>query len=202
MAGELDPVLPGFAPRCHHLQPARDPGTGERLTVLNRSYGGLSFPFSRFTHVYEGGEDGPGLAEGLRATAAEVTPPGAVFAEVTGGPVTTNLNLHGRLTDYEIVCPGESGSLPEDRRLHLDDLYAEHVPDTGRVVLRSHRLGREVIPVYLGYLVPLALPAIPRTLLLLSPSSMSPLDVWAGVPEGAAHGGVRTRPRVVHGTSY
>ncbi|WP_406186671.1 lantibiotic dehydratase [Streptomyces sp. NBC_01006] len=202
VADELEPVLPGFAPRCHHLQPARHPGTGERLTVLNRSYGGLSFPFSRFTHVYEDAEGaggGPGLAEGLRASAAEVTPQGAVFAEVTGGPVTTNLNLHGRLTDYEIVCPGERGTLPEDRRLHLDDLYAEHVPDTGRVVLRSHRLGREVIPVYLGYLVPLALPAIPRTLLLLSPSSMSPLDVWAGVPEGAAHGGVRTRPRVVHG---
>ncbi|MFI5999401.1 lantibiotic dehydratase [Streptomyces sp. NPDC051366] len=206
VAQELAPVLPGFAPRCHHLQLARDPATGERLTVLNRSYGGLSFPFSRFTHMYEGvgaegadGEYGPELAEGLRATAAGVTPPGAVFAEVTGGPVTTNLNLHGPLTDYEIVCPGESGTLPEGRRLHLDDLYAEHVPDTGRVGLRSHRLGCEVIPVYLGYLVPLALPAIPRTLLLLSPSSMSPLDVWAGVPESAAHGGVRTRPRVVHG---
>ncbi|MFE5540879.1 lantibiotic dehydratase [Streptomyces sp. NPDC056519] len=199
VARELEPVLPGFAPRCHHLQFARDPATGDPLTVLNRSYGGLSFPFSRFTHVYEGGEGGAGLAEGLRAAAAEVTPEGAVFAEVTGGPVTTNLNLHGRLTEYEIVCPGESGTLPEDRRLHLDDLYAEHVPDTGRVVLRSHRLGREVIPVYLGYLVPLALPAIPRTLLLLSPSSMSPPDVWAGVREGAAHGGVRTRPRVVHG---
>ncbi|MFI5669336.1 lantibiotic dehydratase [Streptomyces sp. NPDC051704] len=199
VAGELDPVLPGFAPRCHHLQQARDPATGERLTVLNRSYGGLSFPFSRFTHVYGDAGGVPELAAGLRATAAEVTPEGAVFAEVTGGPVTTNLNLHGRLTDYEIVCPGESGTLPEDRRLHLDDLYAEHVPDTGRVVLRSRRLGLEVIPVYLGYLVPLALPAIPRTLLLLSPSSMSPLDVWAGVPEGDAQGGVRTRPRVVHG---
>ncbi|WP_030864041.1 lantibiotic dehydratase [Streptomyces sp. NRRL F-2747] len=199
VAAELEPVLPGFAPRCHHLQQARDPATGERLTVLNRSYGGLSFPFSRFTHVYGDAGRGPELAGALRATAAEVTPEGAVFAEVTGGPVTTNLNLHGRLTDYEIVCPGESGTLPEDRRLHLDDLYAEHVPDTGRVVLRSRRLDLEVIPVYLGYLVPLALPAIPRTLLLLSPSSMSPLDVWAGVPEGDAQGGVRTRPRVVHG---
>ncbi|MGW7342391.1 lantibiotic dehydratase [Streptomyces sp. NPDC054854] len=199
VAAELEPMAAGFAPRCHHLQFARDPGTGERLTVLNRSYGGLSFPFSRFTHVYEE-QDGRAALDGqLRATAAEVTPPGAVFAEVTGGPVTTNLNLHGRLTDYEIVCPGESGTLPEDRLLRLDDLYAEHVPATGRVVLRSRRLGVEVIPVYLGYLVPLALPAVPRTLLLLSPSSMSPLDVWAGVPEAVSHGGVSRRPRVVHG---
>ncbi|MEU9162786.1 lantibiotic dehydratase [Streptomyces sp. NPDC048424] len=207
VADELDSVTPDFAPRCHHLQLARDPADGTPLTVLNRSYGGLSFPFSRFTHVYDG-PDGPdgtdgtdgGFSAELRATASRVTPPGAVLAEVTGGPVTTNLNLHGQLTDHEIVCPGESGTLPPERRLHLDDLYAEHVPHTGRVVLRSRRLGREVIPVYLGYLVPLALPAIPRTLLLLSPSSMSPLDVWAGVPEGpATHDNVTARPRVVHG---
>ncbi|MFJ9767797.1 lantibiotic dehydratase [Streptomyces erythrochromogenes] len=197
VADELGTIAPRFAPRCHHLQLGRDPADGTPLTVLNRSYGGLSFPFSRFTHAY----DGPGadLSDALRATAHAVTPPGAVLAEVTGGPVTTNLNLHGRLTEYEIVCPGESGTLPPEQRLHLDDLYAEHVPATGRVVLRSRRLGREVIPVYLGYLVPLALPAIPRTLLLLSPSSMSPLDPWAGVPEGAAHDNVTTRPRVVHG---
>ncbi|MER6390195.1 lantibiotic dehydratase [Streptomyces sp. NPDC001523] len=200
VAAELEGVAAGFAPRCHHLQFARDPATGERMTVLNRSYGGLSFPFSRFTHVYEEEPGGrPDLAGELRATASRVTPGGAVFAEVTGGPVTTNLNLHGPLTEYEIVCPGESGTLPEDRRLDLGDLYAEHDPATGRVCLRSHRLGREVIPVYLGYLVPLALPAIPRTLLLLSPSSMSPLDVWAGVPEGPVRDGVTSRPRVVHG---
>ncbi|MFD6229283.1 lantibiotic dehydratase [Streptomyces sp. NPDC060232] len=197
VADELDSITPGFAPRCHHLQLGRDPADGTPLTVLNRSYGGLSFPYSRFTHVYDG--EGADLSDALRAAAERITPPGAVLAEVTGGPVTTNLNLHGRLTGHEIVCPGESGTLPPERRLHLDDLYAEHVPATGRVVLRSRRLGREVIPVYLGHLVPLALPAIPRTLLLLSPSSMSPLDVWAGVPEGAARDHVTTRPRVVHG---
>ncbi|MFF7498609.1 lantibiotic dehydratase [Streptomyces lavendulae] len=199
VAEELEPVVPGFAPRCHHVQLARDPATGGELTVLNRSYGGLSFPFSRFTHVYGERDGQPSLDGQSRATAAAVTPPGAVFAEVTGGPVTTNLNLHGRLTEYEIVCPGESGTLPEERLLRLDDLYAQHVPETGRVVLRSRRLGVEVIPVYLGYLVPLALPAVPRTLLLLSPSSMSPLDVWAGVAEAVPHGGVSARPRVVHG---
>ncbi|MFE1830818.1 lantibiotic dehydratase [Streptomyces yangpuensis] len=197
VADELGAIAPRFAPRCHHLQFGVDPADGTPLTVLNRSYGGLSFPFSRFTHVYDG--SGSDLSDALRATAHSITPPGAVLAEVTGGPVTTNLNLHGRLTDHEIVCPGESGTLPPRQRLHLDDLYAEHVPDTGRVVLRSRRLGREVVPVYLGYLVPLALPAIPRTLLLLSPSSMSPLDVWAGVPQGAARDNVTTRPRVVHG---
>lgn len=57
-----------------------------------------------------------------------------------------------------------------------------------------------MIPVYLGYLVPLALPELPRTLLLLSPTSMAPVNVWGGVPEGAPSGGVTGRPRVRHGS--
>ncbi|MFF5089940.1 lantibiotic dehydratase [Streptomyces niveus] len=195
IATELAPAAPAFAPMSHHIQLAdrrHDP-----LVVLNRSYGGLSFPFSRFTQCFEG------LDTALLAGAAQVQPPGAVFAEVTGGPVTSNLNLHGRLTEYEIVCPGESGTLPEDYRIHLDDLFIEHAIDedgADRLVLRSTRLGREVVPVYLGYLVPLALPELPRTLLLLSPTSMSPLNVWGGVPEGEAVGGVTRRPRVRHGS--
>lgn len=71
-----------------------------------------------------------------------------------------------------------------------------HDPKTDRIVLRSTRLDREVIPVYLGYLVPMALPQIPRTLMLLSPASMVRLDVWRGVPAGAAADGVTTRPRL------
>lgn len=192
VAAELAPAAPAFAPMSHHIQLAdrrHDP-----LVVLNRSYGGLSFPFSRFTQCFEG------LDTALLAGAAQVQPPGAVFAEVTGGPVTSNLNLHGRLTEYEIVCPGESGTLPEPYRIDLDDLFIQHDEAADRLVLRSTRLDREVIPVYLGYLVPLALPELPRTLLLLSPTSMSPLNVWGGVPEGEPVGGVTRRPRVRHGS--
>ncbi|MFJ9030606.1 lantibiotic dehydratase [Streptomyces sp. NPDC102274] len=226
VADELALLAADFAPQCHHLQlTERD---GAPLVVLNRSYGGLSFPFSRFTHVYDtdGTNDtnetdgtystedtystaGPveraekrrsgAFSRGLRDTAAAVTPDGAVLAEITGGAVTSNLNLHSPLTDYEIVCPGESSTVPEERRIHLDDLHVEHDAETDRLVLRSTRLGREVVPVYLGYLVPLALPEIPRTLLLMSPTSMAPLDVWGGVPAGEAHDGVTTRPRVLHG---
>ncbi|MGW3089526.1 lantibiotic dehydratase [Streptomyces sp. NPDC001108] len=192
VAAELDSLQSEFTPLAHHVQIADRPG--DPLVVLNRSYGGVSFPFSRFTHLFDG------LAEQLHAATADLLPDGAVLAEVTGGPVTSNLNLHGRLTDYEIVCPGERGTLPEENRIHLDDLHLVHDREADRLVLRSTRLGKEVVPVYLGYLVPLALPELPRTLLLLSPTSMSPLNVWGGVPEGVAVHGVTTRPRVRHGS--
>ncbi|MCH0538179.1 lantibiotic dehydratase [Streptomyces sp. MUM 203J] len=194
VAAELSPVAPDFLPMSHHLQLA-DPGGGSApLAVLNRSYGGLSFPFSRFTHCFEG------IEERLLRRAEEIRPEGAVFAEVTGGQVTSNLNLHGRLTRYEIVCPGERGTLEPEFRIPLEDLFIRHDEAADRLVLRSARLGREVIPVYLGYLVPLALPELPRTLLLLSPTSMAPLDVWGGVPEGEPRDGVTRRPRVRYGS--
>ena len=137
-----------------------------------------------------------GLVARLRQRIGSVTPSGAVLAEVTGGSATTNLNLHDRLTDYEIVCPGESSSSSPERRLDLADLTLEHDPEADRLVLRSRRLGREVVPVYLGYLVPAALPAISRTLLLLSTSATLWLDPWAGVPTASADGGVLHRPRL------
>ncbi|MCL6291998.1 lantibiotic dehydratase [Streptomyces sp. 43Y-GA-1] len=192
ISGELDGIAPEFAPMSHHVQIADRPG--DPLVVLNRSYGGVSFSFTRFTQLFDG------LDEQLLADTDALVPEGAVLAEVTGGPVTSNLNLHGRLTPYEIVCPGERGTLEPEFRIALDDLYLVHDPEADRLVLRSVRLDREVIPVYLGYLVPLALPELPRTLLLLSPTSMAPLNVWAGVPEGEPRGGVTGRPRVRHGS--
>ncbi|GAA0897909.1 hypothetical protein GCM10009557_72960 [Virgisporangium ochraceum] len=182
IGGGLHDLFGGFRPQSHLVQVAGP------LVVLNQSLGGLSFPFSRFTHCF--GDD---LAERLRAQAAAVAPPGSVFAEVTGGPVTTNLNLHARLTDHVVVCPGETSLAPPECQLPLGDLYLRHDVDTDRVVLRSTRLDREVVPVYLGYLVPMALPQLHRTLLLLSPTSLATVDVWRGVPRPE---GVLARPRV------
>lgn len=200
---ELGPLGRPFAPHSHFLQLARR--TGDPLVVLNNSYGGLAFPFTRFTHCFDDATpDAPpaaadtGLTARLREQLRAWQPPGAVFAEITAGSATTNLNLHGRLTDFEIVCPGETSTAPPDARIDLDDLYAEHDPDADRLVLRSRRLGAEVIPLYLGYLVPMVLPEVPRTLLLLSPTSRASFDVWRGVPEAPARDGVTARPRVRH----
>jgi hypothetical protein len=175
----------GFTALTHFLQRAGD------LVVHNSAYGGLGFPFSRFTHWLD-----DGLADRLREQARALAPAGAILAEVTGGFATSNLNLHRPLTDYEIVCPGEVSSAPPDRRIPLSDLVLEHDVTTDRLLLRSTRTGHEVIPVYLGYLVPQALPAISRTLLLLSPSAMFWLDPWAGAPASPAYDGVEHRPRL------
>ncbi|MFH8337197.1 lantibiotic dehydratase [Streptomyces sp. AM6-12] len=195
VAGALGAAAPAFQPYSHFLQLARR--DGDPLVVLNDSFGGLCFPFTRFTHCFDGPE-GLGLTAAIRAELRELLPPGAVFAEVTAGSATTNLNLHGRLTDHEIVCPGETSTAPEEARLHLDDLYAEHDEATDRLLLRSRRLGREVVPLYLGYLVPMVLPEIPRTLLLFSPTARPKPDVWRGVPAGPERAGVTRRPRVRH----
>ncbi|WP_338015776.1 lantibiotic dehydratase [Kitasatospora sp. CB01950] len=206
VAEQLGTPAGGFAPHSHFVQlSARD---GEPLVVLNHSYGGLCFPFTRFTHCFEGAADGAdlpadppaALPAALRGTLREVAPAGAVLAEVTAGAATTNLNLHGRLTDYELVCPGETSTAPEDAQIHLDDLYVEHDPDADRLVLRSRRLGVEVVPVYLGYLVPMVLPEIPRSLLLFSPTSRVTPELWRGVPAGPAPEGVARRPRVRYGS--
>lgn len=185
-------VLDGYRSEAHFIQVARR--QEGPLAVLNQSLGGLSFPFSRFTHCFD--DNQPPLSTRLREQSATVTPPGAVFAEVTGGQATTNLNLHAQLTDYVVVCPGETSLVPEADQLTLDDLYLEHDIDSDRVVLRSTRLDREVVPVYLGYLIPMALPQLHRTLLLLSPASLTGVDVWRGVPAPADIGGVTMRPRV------
>lgn len=188
----LDGVTGGPRPLGHFAQVV---GADDRMLVLNQSFGGPSFPFSRFTHAFDDVAGGP-LAHTLRAAAAAHLPSDAVYAEVTGGPATSNLNLHRRLTDHVIVCPGESSDAPADEQIPLDDLYLLHDADRDRLVLRSRRLEREVVPVYNGYLVPMALPKIARTLLLLSPTLMVRFDVWGGVPKTVTTGGVSTRPRV------
>ncbi|MFG2422579.1 lantibiotic dehydratase [Streptomyces sp. NPDC048448] len=196
VAEALGTAAPGFQPHSHFLQLARR--DGDPLVVLNDSFGGLCFPFTRFTHCFDGTDEVTGLTDALRGELRGLLPPGAVFAEITAGAATTNLNLHGRLTDYEIVCPGEHSTAPEEARLHLEDLHAVHDTDTDRLVLRSRRLDREVVPLYLGYLVPMVLPEIPRTLLLFSPTARSVPDVWRGVPAGPETAGVTRRPRVRH----
>ena len=77
--------------------------------------------------------------------AEEAARPDAVFAEVVHWPEGRLGNVIARpvLRDHEIVFLGRGGAAPE-RQILLDDLWVS--VRAGQVVLRSRRLGREVIP--------------------------------------------------------
>jgi hypothetical protein len=171
---------------------------GKPLGVLNRVYSGLGLLFSRFAHCYPGGS-GPDLAGDLATALRELEPPGAVFAEITGAYQTTNLNLHPPLTRYEIVCPGDLSSRPADCQIPVDDLYIVDDLDADEAQLRSHRLGVRVVPVYLGFLMPLALPEVQRVLLTFSYVSMAALDLWGGQDAPPTDSPVLARPRIRYG---
>ncbi|HKQ62734.1 MAG TPA: lantibiotic dehydratase [Candidatus Polarisedimenticolaceae bacterium] len=76
----------------------------------------------------------------------EARSPGAVFCEVVHLPEGSlgNVLLRPVLRDYEIPYLGRSGA-PSDRQIPITDLMLRVEPG-GRIVLRSQRLDREILP--------------------------------------------------------
>jgi hypothetical protein len=170
---------------------------GSRL-VLNKTYGGLTQMFSRFLYPLEG-DDQTVLANSLRATLERIQPRGAIFAELQGG-YDSNLNLHPPVTRYEIICPGDQSVRPEHDRITLDDLYIAHDPETDSLRLYSRRLEREIIPLYLGFLLPISLPQLRRILINFSHYSVSMMSLWRGA-KGLPKAGktITFYPRIQYG---
>jgi thiopeptide-type bacteriocin biosynthesis protein len=71
---------------------------------------------------------------------------GVLYAEVVHLPAgrVGNVLLRPLLREHEIVYLGRSGA-PRDKQILVEDLTIS-IPPGGRVVLRSRRLGREVVP--------------------------------------------------------
>lgn len=193
VAAMVPRTLGTLDPRSFFLQLA-DQG-GRHRVVVNRIYSGMTLLFSRFAHLFAE-ED---LAGTLRAELARLQPPGAVLAELKGGYDATNLNLHPAVTPYELVCPGEISFRPEAEQIHMDDLSVVHDPVADRLLLRSRRLDAEVIPVYLGFLLPMALPEVQQVLLTFAYLGMAQPDLWAGTEVPLPGRGIVGYPRVVHG---
>jgi hypothetical protein len=193
----LLPELPGdLDPHCFFLQVGAD-ATGAPLAVLNRAYTGLTLLFSRFAHCFPAtGPTGGDLASGMRAALAAVQPPGAVFAELKGGYETTNLNLHPAVTPYELVCPGDTSFRDPAEQIPVDDLVIVDDPAGNQITLRSQQLGVQVIPVYLGFLMPLGLPEVQRLLLNFSPTAMARIDLWSGTDRPLGDAPIGGHPRV------
>ncbi|HET8841762.1 MAG TPA: lantibiotic dehydratase, partial [Ktedonobacteraceae bacterium] len=151
----------------------------EPLFIINQIYTGLTLLFSRFAYCFAQDER-LAIISTLRQTLEQLQPSGAIFAELKGGYDATNLNLHPTFTSYEIVCPGELSARPSAEQISIEDLYIQDDTETGHLRLYSKRLGKEVIPIYLGFLTPIALPEIQQILLHFSYLTMSPLDLWGG----------------------
>jgi hypothetical protein len=168
---------------------------GEPRLVVNRVTTGLTLMFSRFGHFFAD-EAEPGLIEELRLALQQCQPPGAVFAELQGGYTTTNLNIHPPITPYELVCPGESSTRADEEQIPLSDLAVCHDAAEGRLLLYSKRLHKEVIPLYLGFLLPMLLPELQQVLLNFAIAPRCPLNLWKGVTVAADGRGVQGYPRV------
>jgi len=195
VAAELPAGLGPLDPRSFFVQIADD-GSSAPVTVLNRVYSGLTLMFSRFMHLF--GEDAK-LTALITDTLRDLHPDGAVFAEFKGGYDATNLNLQPAVTRYELVCPGDTSYRPPECQISMDDLEIVDDRHRGRLWLRSKRLGVEVIPVYLGFLIPAALPEIQQVLLNFSFTSTAQLDLWAGTGVRRPSDTVVRYPRIRYG---
>jgi len=151
----------------------------EPLLILHRIYPGLTIMFSRFAYCFA--EDrSAAIVATLCTTLEQLQPQATVFAELKGGYDATNLNLHPAVTPYELVCPGEVSTRPQDEQIPLEDLFIQDDTDAGCLVLFSKRLKKRIIPVYLGFLTPAALPEIQQILLSFSYLTSFTLDLWHG----------------------
>ena len=168
---------------------------GEPSLIINRIYTGLTVMFSRFAHFLDA-EEGHHLVVDLCMHLKNLQPPNVVFAELKGGYDATNLNLHPQITAYELVCPGDVSTRPLAEQNPLDDLSIQDDVHANCLRLYSKRLGKEVIPLYLGFLMPMALPEIQQVLLNFSYSTMSFMDLWNGVKREDADAAIVYFPRL------
>jgi hypothetical protein len=168
---------------------------GVPLLTLNQLYAGMTLMFSRFAYCFAD-DQRTDIVPALRGLLERLKTGEVVFAELKGGYDATNLNLHPTVTPYELVCPGELSARPPQEQILLEDLSIQDDVGTGRLRLFSKKLGKEVIPLYLGFLTPDALPEVQQILLNFSYLEAASLHLWRGVQVGNATDEVTAYPRL------
>ncbi|HET7016102.1 MAG TPA: lantibiotic dehydratase [Streptosporangiaceae bacterium] len=172
--------------------PAADGSVG---AVVNHLYGGFAQYASRFLRYFPAG-DQVRIAEAVRGwfPAAELL--------VQQRPVFGfNANLHPRIADADLDLDIELDDRPGPT-IRIEDLRLRHDPATNRLMLMQAATGRPVEVIYLGFLVPYALPYHLALLFLLSACgqvsfSLRRLADQRALMTGAT--GVRAYPRLQHG---
>jgi lantibiotic biosynthesis protein len=143
-AGRPPPPLPdAFGAVATLLAGSEADVAGGRYRVQIASVGGPSG--ANLLGRFCGGDDQLRRRVRGHLAAEEALRPDAVFAEVAHMPQQRIGNVLSRppLRRYEIPYLGRSG-VPRERQLPIGDLLV--AVEGGRVVLRSRRLGREVLP--------------------------------------------------------
>lgn len=170
-------------------------GDGTVGAVVNHLYGGFAQYASRFLRYFPAG-DQVGIAESVRSwfPAAELL--------VQQRPVFGfNANLHPRIADADLDLDIELDDRPGPT-IRIEDLRLRHDPATNRLLLTQAATGRLVEVIYLGFLVPYALPYHLGLLFLLSACGQVSFSLrrWADQRQlmtGAT--GIRAYPRLQHG---
>jgi hypothetical protein len=168
---------------------------GSISAVINHLYGGFAQYASRFLRYFPAG-DQVRIAEAVRGwfPADELL--------VQQRPVFGfNANLHPRIADADLDLDIELDDRPGPT-IRIEDLRLRHDPGTDRLMLIEVATNREVEVIYLGFLVPYALPYHLALLFLLSASGQVSFSMrrWADQRQlmtGAT--GVRAYPRLQHG---
>ncbi|MDT0304940.1 lantibiotic dehydratase [Streptomonospora wellingtoniae] len=134
-----------------YVQPA---GTGNAPSlVLNAVQNGHGRGRTRVLHLL----DQAGCAAGEPASAPP-EPGGRAVAEL-GGRFASSVNVRSAAAPYELDYPFTTSRRPAEQRIRPGDCVAVHDSRTGLVRLRCEPLDAEVLPLHLGMLGDLFLPA-------------------------------------------
>lgn len=144
--------------------------------VINKLFGSPGFSLSRFASRFAPSAPTKAADLELRARAS-----GTILAEISGGTVHTNLNLHPPLLQNELVLPGWQPGKGTTKGIRINDLKIVDRPDQGRLTLVDTTTGLEVLPCFLGYLVTAALPITSQLFLLFGPPNMFSRSWWSHI---------------------
>ncbi|EPD29427.1 lantibiotic dehydratase [Gleimia europaea] len=157
--------------------------------VINDAFGGIGFQISRFTHLLD--LQAPAYTQDTGACANKC---GVKLAELSGGALFSNLNLHEPLLHSRIALPGEPVRSSSQETITLDELTVRYSERERRLAIFQGDV--EVHPVYSGYLVPAATPQRNQILSLFTPSGQMSRKLPEIVTDTPAPGHVTLIPQI------
>jgi len=174
IATSVSDVLQPWNEAAFRLQIAPGNSGGSPLIVLNDAMAGHGIFFSRFCDLVEPAETGDwSLRDAISARIASEHPNQADLTTV----LALNVNLHPRVTPYEIVYPGSVPTGSKDV-FTVRDLGVRADPDHHTLRLFNRHDGRPVELTPMNFLFPAAAPRLYRFLCALAPLHSYRSGLW------------------------